>query len=104
MRVMSKDDKFMHRAIELALLAEREGNLYGGPSSVLSHLPPFFQERIENTQWLGPVMPAECDPLRERLLALEQDVRGRVQVKVVDHLHVMGREPNASGLAARERF
>ena len=158
MRVLSKDDKFMHRAIELALLAEREGNLpvgtvitlhgevaaegrsaiwvpkfdatrhaemealravptdlwgssdemslyttlepclmcfgsillhgigrvvfgssdsYGGPSSVLSHLPPFFQERIENTQWLGPVMPAECDPLRERLRALEQDVRGR---------------------------
>jgi tRNA(adenine34) deaminase len=156
---MSKDEQFMQRAIELALLAEREGNLpvgavitlgsevvaegrnamwvpkfdatrhaemealravptdlwssseemslyttlepclmcfssillhgigrvvfgssdsYGGPSSVLSHLPPFFQERMENTQWLGPIMPAECDPLRERLLALEQDVRGRV--------------------------
>jgi tRNA(adenine34) deaminase len=130
MRVMSKDDKFMHRAIELAWVpkfdatrhAEVEAlravptdlwgsseemslyttlepclmcfgsillhgigrvvfgssDSYGGSSSVLSHLPPFFQERIENTQWLGPVMPAECDPLHERLLALEQDVRGRV--------------------------
>ena len=159
MGAMSEDDKFMHRAIELALLAEREGNLpvgavitldgevvaegrnaiwipkfdatrhaemealrvvpidlwvaseemslyttlepclmcfgsillhrigrvvfgssdsYGGASSVLSHLPPFFQERIENTQWLGPIMPAECDPLHERLLALEEARRGQV--------------------------
>jgi tRNA(adenine34) deaminase len=156
---MSEDEKFMRRAIELALLAEREGNLpvgavitldgevvaegrsaiwipkfdatrhaemealravptdlwslseemslyttlepclmcfgsvllhgvgrvvfgssdsYGGASSVLPHLPPFFQERIENTQWLGPIMPAECDPLHERLLALEEARRGQV--------------------------
>jgi len=159
MGVMSEDDKVMHRAIELALLAEREGNLpvgvvitlhgevvaegrsaiwvpkfdatrhaemealravptdlwslseemslyttlepclmcfgsillhrvgrvvfgssdsYGGASWILSHLPPFFQERMENTQWLGPIMPAECDPLHERLLALEEARRGRV--------------------------
>jgi tRNA(Arg) A34 adenosine deaminase TadA len=45
---------------------------YGGASSVQSHLPPYFRERIENTQWLGPSMPNECDPLRERLLALEE--------------------------------
>ena len=154
MQVMSKDRRFMRRAIELALQAEREGNLpvgavislgdeavaegrnriwvprldvtrhaemealcavpadlwnlseemslytslepclmcfgsillygigrvvfgssdrYGGASSVLSHLPPFFQERIEKTQWLGPLMPAECDPLHERLLAMEKE-------------------------------
>jgi tRNA(adenine34) deaminase len=159
MRVMSEDSKFMQRAIELALLAEREGNLpvgavitlhsevvaegrsaiwiprfdatrhaemealravppdlwisseemsiyttlepclmcfgsillhgigrvvfgssdsYGGASLVLSHLPPFFQERIENTQWLGPIMPAECDPLHERLQALEEARRGQI--------------------------
>jgi tRNA(adenine34) deaminase len=152
MELMSEDDKFMRRAIELALLAEREGNLpvgavitlrgqtvaegrsaiwvpkfdatrhaemealravspdlwissaemtiyttlepclmcfgsillhrvgrvvfgssdyYGGASSTLTHLPPFFRERIEATQWLGPIMPVECDPLRERLLELE---------------------------------
>ena len=51
---------------------------YGGASSVLSLLPPFFRERFENTQWLGPIMPAECDALHERLLALEQGRRGQV--------------------------
>jgi len=157
MGVVSEYDKFMHRAIALALLAEQEGNLpvgavitldgevvaegrsaiwvpkfdatrhaemealravptdfwtssaemslyttlepcimcfgsillhgvgrvvfgssdnYGGASSVLSHLPPFFQEKINNTQWLGPTMPVECDPLHERLLALEETRRG----------------------------
>ena len=157
---MLEDEKFMHRAIELALLAEREGNLpvgaiitldgevvaegrsaiwvpefdatrhaeiealravqanlwessdemtlyttlepclmcfgsillhgigrvvfgsadsYGGAGSVLEHLPPYFQERIEKTQWLGPIMPGECDSLHERLLALEEARRWQVQ-------------------------
>ena len=49
---------------------------YGGAGSVLGHLPAYFQERIEKTQWLGPVMPSECDPLHERLLALEEARRG----------------------------
>jgi len=155
-----EDEKFMHRAIELALLAEREGNLpvgavisldgevvaegrsaiwapkfdatrhaemealravsadlwksseemslyttlepclmcfgsillhrigrvvfgsfdsYGGASSVLSCLPPYFQERLEKTQWLGPNMPSECDPLHERLLELEEVRVGQAQ-------------------------
>jgi len=51
---------------------------YGGAGSVLSNLPPFFQERIENTQWLGPILPAECDPLHDRLLALEEAQSRRV--------------------------
>ena len=51
---------------------------YGGASSILSHLPPFFQERIESTQWLGPIMPAECDPLHERLLTIEEARRRQV--------------------------
>jgi len=65
-----------------AILLHRVGRVvfgssdsWGGASSVLSYLPPFFQERIKNTQWLGPVMRAECDPLHERLLALEQYTR-----------------------------
>ena len=155
---MSEDNKFMRRAIELALLAEQEGNLpvgtvitlagevvaegrstiwvpkfdatrhaemealravptelwisseemslyttlepclmccgsillhhvgrvvfgssdsYGGASTVLSHLPPFFQERIKHTQWLGPILPTECDPLHKRLQALEEARRGQ---------------------------
>ena len=157
---MSEDEKFLHRAIELALLAEREGNLpvgavitldgevvaegrsaiwvpefdatrhaeiealravqadlwessgemtlyttlepclmcfgsillhrigrvvfgsadsYGGVGSTLEHLPPYFQERIETTQWLGPIMPSECDLLHERLLALEEARRGQIR-------------------------
>ena len=49
---------------------------YGGASSVLSRLPPYFHERFEDTQWIGPIMPDECDPLLEKLLALEE-ARGR---------------------------
>lgn len=45
---------------------------YGGASPALQHLPPFFQERLAETEWVGPLMPAECDPLHERLLALEK--------------------------------
>ncbi len=51
---------------------------YGGTSSILSHLPPYFHERIKDIQWLGPAMPAECDPLHERLLAIEEARRGQV--------------------------
>jgi tRNA(adenine34) deaminase len=45
---------------------------YGGASPVFSYLPPFFQERLGGTQWVGPIMPAECDPLHNRLLELER--------------------------------
>jgi tRNA(adenine34) deaminase len=156
-RYVMEDEKFMHRAIELALLAEREGNLpigavislkgeivaegrntiwvpkfdatrhaemealrvvssdhwespgemtlyttlepclmcfgsillhgigsvvfgaadnYGGPGSLLAYLPPFFKEQFEKTQWLGPMMASECDPLYERARALEEVRKG----------------------------
>ncbi len=149
---MNEDDQFLRRAIELALLAEREGNLpvgavitldgevvaegrsairvprfdatrhaeiealravppdlwdsseqmslyttlepcvmcfgsillhgigrvvfgasdgFGGAGAVFSHLPPFHRERLENMEWLGPVMPGRCGPLHERALELE---------------------------------
>jgi tRNA(adenine34) deaminase len=155
---MSEDVRFMRRAIELALLAEREGNLpvgavvvldgevvaegrsaiwvpgfdatrhaemealravradlwssssamtlyttlepclmcfgsillhrigkvvfgssdsYGGAAPVFAKLPPYFREQFEKTQWVGPIMPGECDPLHERLLALEAARRGQ---------------------------
>lgn len=51
-------------------------DLYGGASAVLTSLPLYFRERIKDTQWLGPIMPRECDPLHERLLALERIERG----------------------------
>jgi tRNA(adenine34) deaminase len=158
MESKSQHDQFMHRAIELALLAEREGNLpvgavitldgqgvaegrsaiwipkldatrhaeiealrairpelwvssdemtlyttlepclmclgaillhrigavvfgssdsYGGAGPVLSRLPPYFREQMEHTQWLGPIMPGQCDPLHKRLLALEEARKGQ---------------------------
>lgn len=43
---------------------------YGGASSVLSKLPPYFKERMENTHWEGPFMAAECDPLNDRVMLL----------------------------------
>ena len=49
---------------------------YGGPGPTPSHLPPFFGEAFGRMQWLGPVMPAECDPLRERIRALETVRKG----------------------------
>ena len=52
---------------------------YGGSGSILVCLPPFFQVQFENTQWVGPMMPSECDPLHERLLALEEAQRGQVR-------------------------
>jgi tRNA(adenine34) deaminase len=54
-------------------------DIYGGPGSSLEHLPPYFQEQLQKTQWLGPMMPSECDLLRERLLALEEAQRGQVR-------------------------
>jgi len=49
---------------------------FGGASSVLSNLPPFFQEKMAQTKWIGPLMPDKCDPLHERLLALEKAGKG----------------------------
>lgn len=52
---------------------------HGGASCIQTHLPPYFQKRMENTHWLGPIMPTECDPLYERLLILlEKAQRGLV--------------------------
>jgi tRNA(adenine34) deaminase len=49
---------------------------YGGATYVQPHLPPYFQERMEETEWLGPILPAECDPLFERLLAFLEEAQG----------------------------
>ena len=43
---------------------------HGGAGCVRPHLPPYFHQRMEHAQWLGPIMPAECDPLYARLLAM----------------------------------
>jgi tRNA(adenine34) deaminase len=44
---------------------------YGGANSVRAELPPFFHDSFNQILWRGPIMSAECDPLRKRLLRLE---------------------------------
>ena len=44
---------------------------YGGVSACLGALPPFFGEVYAQTAWIGPALPAECDPLYRRVHALE---------------------------------
>lgn len=48
---------------------------YGGASSVLSYLPPYFQERFKDTHWVGPIMSSQCNPLHERLRKIESTGR-----------------------------
>jgi tRNA(adenine34) deaminase len=52
---------------------------HGGASRIQSQLPPYFQKRLEVTEWLGPIMATECDPLFDRLLVLlEETHRGLI--------------------------
>jgi tRNA(adenine34) deaminase len=41
---------------------------YGGVRCVLGHMPPYFEEKFASVQWLGPVLPKECDPLFQRAI------------------------------------
>jgi tRNA(adenine34) deaminase len=47
------------------------GDDYGGTQGLADHLPAFFKERFQNTAWVGPVLPEECNPLHARLLEIE---------------------------------
>jgi hypothetical protein len=38
---------------------------------VREHLPPYFRQQFALLEWVGPVLPAECDPLHQRLLLME---------------------------------
>jgi tRNA(adenine34) deaminase len=44
---------------------------YGGGGAVAGHLPRFFEERLSQTEWIGPAFPEECDPLFKRMTAIE---------------------------------
>ena len=44
---------------------------YGGAECVRPNLPQFFRERFEALEWVGPILPEECDPLHQRLLEME---------------------------------
>lgn len=41
---------------------------YGGASYVFGHMSPYFEEELNQLEWLGPVMPEECDALNQRAL------------------------------------
>jgi len=45
---------------------------YGGAGPTLPHLPLFFKERIARTEWVGPILPAECDPLLAGIRKIEE--------------------------------
>jgi len=49
-----------------------EGEFDGG-KALAEQLPPFFKERFQNIEWVGPTMPAECDPLHQRLIEIEKE-------------------------------
>lgn len=44
---------------------------FGGVSSCLSSLPPFFLDQLSRMQWIGPALPGECDPLYQRIKEIE---------------------------------
>jgi len=44
---------------------------YGGGSTVVKDLPPFFEKQFSKSVWVGPALPAECDPLYDRIKELE---------------------------------
>jgi len=48
---------------------------YGGVGSCLASLTPYFEKVLSKIQWLGPVLPEECDPLYFRVLELERHRR-----------------------------
>ena len=61
-----------------AILLHRIGGLmfgsmdpYGGVGACLRDLPPYFREELSLVRWTGPILPAECDRLYNRVQELE---------------------------------
>jgi tRNA(Arg) A34 adenosine deaminase TadA len=47
-------------------------DLYGGVSSCFDTLSPYFMDVLSLTEWLGPALSAECDPLYDKIRNLER--------------------------------
>lgn len=48
----------------------------GGGTCVFGHMPPYLENELQQTQWIGPAFPEECDELFSRakdLIAKRQD-------------------------------
>ena len=61
-----------------AILLHRIGGLlfgstdpYGGVGACLRDLPLYFREELSLVRWTGPILPAECDRLYNRVQELE---------------------------------
>ena len=54
-------------------------DVYAGIGAAVAHLPPFFRERFEAVEWVGPLMPEVCDPLFVRLKKIENKRRFSAQ-------------------------
>jgi tRNA(adenine34) deaminase len=54
----------LHKVSRLVFGAVDPG---GGVSSCFDVLPPYFKRMYSRIQWVGPALPAECDPLYLRL-------------------------------------
>lgn len=47
----------------------------GGASCVLGHMPPAFENIAQETEFVGPALPQECDPLNKRVAARLEERR-----------------------------
>lgn len=50
----------------------------GGASCVFGHMPPAFEERLQALEWVGPVLPQECDELNEMVFAMLVEYKSRI--------------------------
>jgi tRNA(adenine34) deaminase len=62
-----------------AILLHRVGRLvfgstdpWGGAGPCLAALPSYFWDQLALTEWTGPALPGECDPLYARVLEHER--------------------------------
>jgi len=47
----------------------------GGASCALGRMPPAFENIAQETEYVGPALPQECDPLNERVAARLEERR-----------------------------
>jgi tRNA(adenine34) deaminase len=44
---------------------------YGGVGAAAQNWPPYFREQFLRVEWIGPALPAACDPLYARVRDIE---------------------------------
>jgi tRNA(Arg) A34 adenosine deaminase TadA len=69
----------------------------GGVGETLASLPPHFREQLSLVRWIGPVLPAECDPFYARIQELER-LRGVGSSAVAAAQRLAGADGDRAGL------